>query len=96
MEGGGSRSSKAAGVVRDGLVASVETGVAHAAFVPGLTVTGKTGTVDVVGSGRSHGWFAGVVYGAGGRAERVIVVYVPNGNGRDAAALARRVLVGRR
>lgn len=78
-------------VVREGLIASVESGAAHAAQVPGVRIAGKTGTVDVR-AGRSHGWFAGVVYGAHGEAERVIVVYSANGNGRDAAAAAKRVL----
>lgn len=80
-------------VVRDGLLQSVQTGMAHAAHVDGMILGGKTGTVDDAG-GRSHGWFAGLVFDGENsvRAWRVIVVYVPNGNGNDAAALARRVL----
>jgi cell division protein FtsI/penicillin-binding protein 2 len=88
---GGDASARA---VREGMVASVQTGVAHAAFVPGVTLAGKTGTVDLRDTGRSEGWFAGVVYGAKGQPQQVLVVFVPNGNGRDAAALAARVLAG--
>ena len=83
-------------VVRDGMVQSVQTGMANAARTEGVMLGGKTGTVDGPG-GRSHGWFAGVVFaGMGaGAADRVIVVYVPNGNGADAAAIARSVLLYR-
>ena len=83
--------SAAARAVRVGMVASVETGVAHAAFAPGMS-----GTVEVAVSGRSEGGLAGVGYGPGGQPVRVIAVLVTNGNGRDAAAWARQVLVGRR
>lgn len=82
----------AAHVLQDGMVASVESGVAHAAKTPGLVIAGKTGTVDVAGPAHSHGWFAGVVYGSDGRPARVLVVFLPQGNGRDAAELARHVL----
>jgi len=82
------------GVVRDGLMQSVETGMAHAAYAPGVALGGKTGTADGPDGGRSHGWFAGIVF-AGSKAERVIVVFVPDGNGNDAAGLARQIVVGR-
>ena len=81
--------SSEAKVVRDGLLASVKTGMANAARAQGVALGGKTGTVDDAG-GRSHGWFAGLVFsGLDARTvDRVIVVYVPNGNGADAAAVA--------
>jgi cell division protein FtsI/penicillin-binding protein 2 len=82
----------AARVVEEGMVQSVQTGMAHAARVEGTALGGKTGTVDDPG-GRSHGWFAGIVFDAGAKAQRVVVVFVPNGNGNDAAALAKRVVV---
>ena len=80
-------------VVRDGLVASVQTGMANAARAQGVALGGKTGTADDSG-GRSHGWFAGLVFtGQNARTvDRVIVVYVPNGNGADAATIAGAML----
>lgn len=79
-------------VVREGMVRSVESGMAHAAFVSGMTIGGKTGTAGEANNPRSHGWFAGIVF-EGTSAARVIVVYVPDGNGNDAAGLARRILL---
>lgn len=81
-------------VVRDGLMQSVETGMAHGAHTRGVALGGKTGTADGPGGWGSHGWFAGVLFN-GATAERVIVVFVPDGNGNDAAGLARRILAGR-
>ncbi len=82
-------SSGVAKVVRDGMLQSVETGMANAARSQGVTLGGKTGTVDDPG-GRSHGWFAGILFDGldAQLAGKVIVVFVPNGNGADAAAFA--------
>ncbi len=76
-------------VVEDGLRASVQTGMANAARAQEVALGGKTGTVDDRG-GRSHGWFAGIVFSGAdaSRADSVVVVYVPNGNGADAASIA--------
>jgi cell division protein FtsI/penicillin-binding protein 2 len=81
--------------IRAGLLQSVQTGMAHAAFIPGLILAGKTGTVDDPG-GRSHGWFAGILYRgdpASAVPSTVLVIYLPSGNGNDAAALARRFYI---
>jgi len=78
--------------IRAGLLQSVQTGMAHAAFIPGLKLAGKTGTVDDPG-GRSHGWFAGIVYSgepASALPSTVLAIYLPSGNGNDAAGLARQ------
>jgi cell division protein FtsI/penicillin-binding protein 2 len=78
-------------VVWRGLEGSVAYGMAHNAATPGITIVGKTGTARDQGESWTHGWFAGI---ASRGAERVVVVvYVPRGNGADAAALAHRFFV---
>lgn len=87
------RSGPAPAVLR-GLRDSVASGMANEARVAGVDVLGKTGTVADAGSYRTHGWFAG------GVPQRfILVVYVPQGNGAGAAALAGRFIaqeMGRR
>lgn len=85
--------SAATKTVRDGLLQSVQTGMANAARAQGVTLGGKTGTVDDPG-GRSHGWFAGIIFNGldAQVASRVMVVFVPNGNGADAASIAGTLL----
>ncbi len=51
-----------------------------------MEIAGKTGTAGDGLHGPSHGWFAGTGYL--GREEVVVVIYVPMGNGADAARLA--------
>lgn len=94
MDASGDEASR---VVADGMVQSVLTGMAHAARIDGMMLGGKTGTVDD-GGGRSHGWFAGIVFSGAlpNSAKQVLVVYMPNGNGNDAATFARQVLISRR
>ena len=72
--------------VREGLRDSVTYGMAHNADVPGMEIAGKTGTAGDGAQGRSHGWFAGT--GRLGHDEVVVVIYLPLGNGADAARLA--------
>jgi membrane peptidoglycan carboxypeptidase len=74
--------------VRQGLRDSVSYGMAHDAAVPGLEIAGKTGTASDPGKTWSHGWFAGTSYLD--HQEVVLVIYVPRGNGADAARLAER------
>jgi cell division protein FtsI/penicillin-binding protein 2 len=75
-------------VVRRGLEGSVTYGMAHGAATSGMTIAGKTGTASDAGEAWTHGWFAGI---AAREANTVIlVVYVPHGNGADAAAIAHR------
>lgn len=81
----------AAPVVRRGLEGSVAYGMAHGAATSGMTIAGKTGTASDAGEAWTHGWFAGI---ATRRGEHVVVViYVPHGNGADAALLAHRFFV---
>jgi stage II sporulation protein D len=69
------------GAVRDGLRESVAYGMAHNAAVPGVEIAGKTGTAA------NGGWFAGS--GPFEHEEVVIVIYLPHGDGGDAARLAQ-------
>jgi cell division protein FtsI/penicillin-binding protein 2 len=74
--------------VADGLRDSVSFGMAHNADTPGLVISGKTGTAsDPPRKPWSHGWFAGFV--TIHRTPLVISLYLPQGNGADAATLAR-------
>lgn len=83
------RLSGVAGIerVRAGLRRAVLEGSARGADVPGLSVHGKTGTATSVRDAhRRHGWFAGFA------GDRVVVVFLKDGNGyADAAPLAREV-----
>jgi stage II sporulation protein D len=67
--------------VREGLRDSVRYGMAHNAAVPGMEISGKTGTVTTAG------WFAGIA--PLNHEQVVIVIYLPHGNGADAARLAQ-------
>jgi stage II sporulation protein D len=80
--------------VREGLYNSVRYGMAHNAFVPGMEVAGKTGTASDTIQGSSHGWFAGV--GSFHQEQVVTVIYLPRGNGADAARLAQQFFLATR
>ena len=80
--------------VREGLRNSVRYGMAHNASVPGMEIAGKTGTASDTMQGSSHGWFAGV--GAFDHKEMVVVIYLPHGNGADAARLAQHFFLATR
>ena len=71
--------------VDQGLKDSVHFGMAHNAAVPGLEVAGKTGTTI------AGGWFAGSA--PLGRQQVIVVIYLPRGNGADAARLAQHLLL---
>ncbi len=80
--------------VREGLRDSVSYGMAHNAAVTGMEIAGKTGTAGDGPQGRSHGWFAGTGYL--GSEEVVVVIYLPGGNGADAARLGHDFFVATR
>jgi cell division protein FtsI/penicillin-binding protein 2 len=82
----------AVAVVRDGMLQSVEFGMAHSAQTEGVMIGGKTGTAQDAPAPWSHGWFVGILFDGKMQARRVLVLYVPNGTGNDAALLAKRVL----
>ena len=74
--------------VEQGMLDSVRFGAAHNAEVPGLNIAGKTGTASDPRQTWTHGWFAGMA--DIGLSRIVIVVYLPHGNGADAATIAHR------
>jgi cell division protein FtsI/penicillin-binding protein 2 len=73
--------------VERGLEDSVAYGMAHNAHVDGLSIAGKTGTASDHGQSWTHGWFVGFVPAKSPKV--VVVVYLPRGNGADAAHLAQ-------
>lgn len=72
-----------------GLEQSVTYGMAHAAEVDGIKVAGKTGTATSRGSAQTHGFFAG--YAPADKPEIVVMIYLEQGNGGDAAGIAQFV-----
>ena len=76
----------------EGLEHAVAYGTAHAAYVEGMKVAGKTGTAASAGKVRTHGIFVG--FAPADKPEIAMVVYVPQGRGLDAAAIAQSVLKG--
>ena len=76
----------ASAAVFDGLEHSVQYGMAHAAQPSGITAAGKTGTAAGRGTAYTHAFFAG--YAPADKPEIVVMVYLENGRGADAAALA--------
>jgi len=96
INAGAALNGGASGIGRDaavfaGLEKSVAYGMAHATNVEGLEIAGKTGTAASRESVRTHGFFVG--YAPAERPEIVVVVYLEQGNGGDAAGLARGVFV---
>ncbi len=80
----------AAKVVRAGLADSASFGMAGAASLGGVPVAGKTGTASAESGGATHGWFVGL---APAQSPQVVVaVYLPVGNGSNAAQVAASVL----
>jgi cell division protein FtsI/penicillin-binding protein 2 len=72
-----------------GLEKSVEFGMAHAAYVSGMKIAGKTGTAASQNTARTHGFFVG--YAPAEKPEIVVVVFLEQGRGADAAAVAQTV-----
>jgi cell division protein FtsI/penicillin-binding protein 2 len=72
-----------------GLEGSVTFGMAHAAFVNGMTIAGKTGTSVAKNSQQTHGFFVG--YAPAEKPEIAVMVYLAQGRGMDAAAVAQPV-----
>lgn len=86
------RKKEAAGVdapVFAGLEASVAYGMAHAAYVEGIRIAGKTGTAGSRETPRPHGFFVG--FAPADKPSIVLVVYLEQGRGSDAAAAAQVV-----
>lgn len=80
--------------VADGLRDSVSFGMAHNAAIPGIDLSGKTGTANnPPRQPWSHGWFAG--FASIHNTPLVISLYLPQGNGADAAQLAKNFFLAR-
>jgi cell division protein FtsI/penicillin-binding protein 2 len=80
--------------VADGLRDSVSFGMAHNADTSAIDICGKTGTAsNPPRKPWSHGWFAG--FATIHRTPLVISLYIPQGNGADAALLARNFFLMR-
>jgi len=80
--------------VQAGLLDSVDYGMAHNAAVKGIMLAGKTGTAADANTSATHGFFAGILYSpATQQPAAVIVIFLPQANGGDAAALAQRCLL---
>lgn len=73
----------------DGLKHSVTYGMAHAAYVEGMKVAGKTGTATEPNDPRTHGIFVG--YAPADRPEIAMIVYLQTGHGLDAAGVAKPI-----
>lgn len=72
-----------------GLEDSVALGMAHAAWVDGMNVAGKTGTSVARNTEQTHGFFVG--YAPAEKPEIAVVVFLAQGRGLDAAAIAQPV-----
>jgi cell division protein FtsI/penicillin-binding protein 2 len=71
----------------DGLERSVQYGMAHSKHGPtGITAAGKTGTAAGIATPETHGFFVG--YAPADKPEIVLVVYLEQGHGSDAADIA--------
>jgi len=73
--------------VATGLRESVQYGMAHNADIPNVAISGKSGTASNPGQSWTHGWFAG--FGSIDNHDIIVVIYIPHGNGADAATFAR-------
>ncbi|HEU5133291.1 MAG TPA: SpoIID/LytB domain-containing protein, partial [Pyrinomonadaceae bacterium] len=85
-------------IMLDGMRGAVSFGTAEKADLDSLPVyiTGKTGTSTQLGGFRSQGWFVGVAFKPDAPAEPanaqlLVVVYLKNAHGSEAAELARPI-----
>jgi len=79
-------------VIWQGLRSSAEFGMGHAAQPAEFMVAGKTGTAG--SSPTTHGWFVG--YAPSDHPEIALVVYLEQGRGADAAAVAGKIFAAYR
>lgn len=78
-------------IVKDGLELCVEKGTGAAAKLENIKIAGKTGSAEVLGTGRTHGWFAS--YGPADKPEIVVVVLSEKAGhgGSVAAPIAKKI-----
>ena len=79
-------------VVRTGLELCIEKGTGVASRLETIKVAGKTGSAEVPGTGKTHGWFS--AYGPAEKAEIVVVVLTEKAGhgGTIAAPVAKKIL----
>ena len=81
-------------ILMQGMRGTVEFGTAEKVDLDSLPtfVIGKTGTSTPLQGFRPQGWFAGVAFAPDTKAAQlIVVVYLKNGHGSDAAAVARSI-----
>jgi SpoIID/LytB domain protein len=80
-------------ILIEGMRGAVAFGTAKKAALDSLPafVIGKTGTSTPLRGFRPQGWFVGVVFGTNMKPELVVVVYLKNAHGSDAAEVARPI-----
>ena len=85
-------------VLLEGMRGALTFGTAEKAELDDLPayVVGKTGTATPLQGFRSQGWFVGLAFGSGNKtgptnAQLIVVVYLRNAHGSDAAEVARAV-----
>jgi cell division protein FtsI/penicillin-binding protein 2 len=74
-------------VISQGLRSSADFGMGHAAQTADFAVAGKTGTAGSTTT--THGWFVG--YAPADHPAIALVVYLEQGRGMDAAAVAGKI-----
>ncbi len=81
-------------IVFQGMKAAVDFGMARSAKTDGWEIAGKTGTAASGSAQRTRGWFVGIAESEGVTQSPavVILVYLEQGRGADAATIASRVL----
>lgn len=88
-------SPETARLVRQAMVLAVDEGPARQATLPGVTVSGKTGTAEGGGEGAPHAWFIGFAPAGPGETPRfAVAVVVEHGGqgGQVAAPIAAQLL----
>ncbi len=78
-------------VVKEGLEKCVHEGTGQASKVEGIKIAGKTGSAEVIGTGKTHGWFA--AYAPADKPEIVVVVLAEKAGhgGSIAAPIAKKI-----
>ncbi|SFG36870.1 peptidoglycan glycosyltransferase [Desulfotomaculum arcticum] len=80
-----------AGVLKDEMIAVVQSGTGKAAALPGITVAGKTGSAENP-HGQSHAWFVGFAPAEQPRVVVAVVLENQGSGGAKAAPLAGEIL----
>lgn len=80
-------------VLLEGMRGAVAFGTAEKAELDSLPdfVIGKTGTSTPLQGFRPQGWFAGLVFAPGTKAQLLVIVYLKNSRGSEAAKVARPI-----